>query len=131
MNSPTSCCGSHYIIYTHTAFNYTACDSSDSCASAKVEIRVGSGGSNNAEEGPVPNVLLAETNERTNFNVLDYNHPLVQLGDEIFVKKASEPQHGTVMVLSGGQKMIYSPDNGYEGDDCKFCLCIVEYCRTG
>jgi hypothetical protein len=85
-------------------------------------------GGGNAEEGPVPNVLLAETNERTNFNVLDYNHPVVQLGDEIFVKKASEPQHGTVMVLSGGQKMIYSPDKGYEGDDCKLFV-FVEYRR--
>lgn len=111
----------------NAAFNYTVCDSSDSCASAKVDIRIDS--SDESSEGPVPNTLLAETNELTHFNVLDYN-PAVPLSGEMIVEKASKPQHGSVIVLSGGQKMIYSPDKGYEGEDCKF-VSFTWCCKAG
>lgn len=105
----------------YTVFEYTVCNS-ESCSTANVEVHVGLSGSSGdgTDSGPQQNLLLAETNRLTHFNILDY--PVALSGELKVQEVAVKPMYGTVMVLSGKQEMIYSPEKDYEGDDCKLFM---------
>lgn len=102
------------------AFGYSVCNS-NSCSTAKVEVQVGSTSISQSGSGPQQNLLMAITNEVTHLNVLDYP---ISLSGELKVQKATKPQHGTLMVLSGKQEMIYSPEKDYVGEDGKFAVAL-------